>query len=96
MREGFDMSKMGRHVYALQEAETNAVYAMSEVSGRSIDDLTESQVKRLVWTARLWLRNQWDPHGFGERMTLTSDARGEIMRRAMEAEQTADYREAGK
>lgn len=90
------MSKMGRHVYALQEAETNVLCAMDEVRGRSIDDLTESEVKRLVWTARVWLRNQWDPHGFGERMTLTSDARAEIMRRAMEAEQSADYQELGR
>lgn len=90
------MSKMGRHIHALQEAASNISFAMDEARGRSLEEIPEADTRRLVWTARLWLRNQWDPHGFGEAMTLTTDARAEIMRRAMEAEQTADYEEIGR
>ena len=87
------MSKMGTFVQGYQEDTAQLCEAMSEARLRPIDELTESEIKRMVWTARLWLRNHYDPHGLSEQLAITDDARAEIMRRAIEAEQTADYRE---
>lgn len=87
------MSKMGRHVHGMQEDRAALGHAMRAATNRSIDELTEGEIKRMVWTARLWLRNHYDPYGLSEQLAITDDARAEIMRRAIEAEQTADYRE---
>ena len=87
------MSSIGRFVQGYQEDLANLYAAMSEAQFRSIEELSPEQVRRMVWTARLWLRNQYDPRGLGEHLCLTEDARAEIMRRAMDAEQSADYRE---
>jgi hypothetical protein len=87
------MSKMSRFVQGYEEDTANLCAAMTQAQAKSIDDLEPEQIRRMVWTARLWLRNQYDPQGLGEHLCLTEDARAEIMRRAIEAEQTADYRE---
>lgn len=87
------MSKMSRFVQGYEEDTANLCAAMTQAQSKSIDDLEPEQIRRMVWTARLWLRNQYDPQGLGEHLCLTEDARAEIMRRAMEAEQSADYRE---
>lgn len=87
------MSKMSRFVQGYEEDTANLCAAMNHAQSKSIDDLEPDQIRRMVWTARLWLRNQYDPQGLGEHLCLTEDARAEIMRRAMEAEQSADYRE---
>jgi hypothetical protein len=86
------MSNMSRFIQGYEEDAANLCAAMTHVQAKSIDDLDQGQIRRMVWTARLWLRNQYDPQGLGEHLCLTEDARAEIMRRAMEAEQTADRR----
>ena len=87
------MSRMSRFVQGYEEDTANLCAAMTQAQSKSIDDLEPEQIRRMVWTARLWLRNQYDPQGLGEHLCLTEDARAEIMRRAMEAEQSADFRE---
>ena len=84
------MSNMGRFIQGYEEDTTNLCASMNHAQSKSIDDLDQGQIRRMVWTARLWLRNQYDPHGLGEHLCLSEDARAEIMRRAMEAEQTTD------
>jgi hypothetical protein len=87
------MSNMSRFIQGYEEDTVNLCAAMTQAQYKTIDELKPEQARRMVWTARLWLRNQYDPQGLGEHLCLTEDARAEIMRRAMEAEQTADYRE---
>ena len=87
------MSNMSRFIQGYEEDTANLCAAMTKAQYKTIDELKPEQARRMVWTARLWLRNQYDPQGLGEHLCLTEDARAEIMRRAMEAEQTADYRE---
>ena len=66
-------------------------HAMRAATNRSVE-LTEAKLNDGV-DRRLWLRNHYDPYGLSEQLAITDDARAEIMRRAIEAEQTADYRE---
>ena len=86
------MSKMGRHAHGLQEDARAYWWAMDAARGKALSDFTPEEIKSMVWSARLWLRNETSPL-FTEQVLLTQDARAEITRRAMEAEQTADYRE---
>ena len=86
------MSNMSRFIQGYEEDAANLCAAMTHAQAKSIDDLDQGQIRRMVWTARLWLRNQYDPQGLGEHLCLAEDASAEIMRRAMEAEQTADRR----
>lgn len=88
------MSKMSRHVMARQENALHYWGAMDKARGKPLSDFTEREIKDMVWSARLWLRGfTWDGREYLDRMLLTEDARAEITRRAMDAEQTADYRE---
>ena len=88
------MSKMGRWVHGLEENARVYWDAMDRARGKALSDFTESEVHSMIWSARWWLR------GFPSRnplwldqVLLTEDARAEITRRAMEAEQTADRKE---
>jgi hypothetical protein len=65
---------------------------MDAARGKTLADFSPEQINRMVWSARLWLRNQPQTE-YAEQVLLTQDARAEITRRAIEAEQTADYRE---
>ena len=88
------MSKMGRYVHGLQEDAAHYWGAMDRARGKALSDFTDSEVHSMIWTARLWLRGfTWDGREYLDRILLTEDARAEITRRAMEAEQTADRQE---
>ena len=88
------MSKMGRYFHGLQEDATHYWGAMDRARGKALSDFTEEQVNQMVWSARYWLRGYPTRNPlYLEQVLLTEDARAEITRRAMEAEQTADYRE---
>jgi hypothetical protein len=94
MREGFEMSKMSRHVYGMKEDARRYWGAMDAAKGKTLSDLSPEQINSMVWSARLWLRGlTWGGREYLEQILLAEDARAEITRRAMEAEQTADYRE---
>lgn len=86
------MSKMSRHVHGRQEDALIYWGAMDRARGKTLADFTEREIKDMIWSARLWLRNQPQTE-YTEQVLLTQDARAEITRRAMEAEQAADYRE---
>ena len=86
------MSKISRHVYGLQEDARHYWGAMDAARGKTLADFSSKQINSMIWSARLWLRNQ-PPTEYAEQVLLTKDARAEITRRAIEAEQTADYRE---
>lgn len=86
------MSKMGQYAHGLQEDAAHYWGAMDRARGKALSDFTEEQVNQMVWSARLWLRNNPSPE-YAEQVLLTQDARAEITRRAIEAEITADYRE---
>ena len=86
------MSKMSRHVQGLQEDARHYWGAMDAARGKTLADFSSEQINRMVWSARLWLRNRRQTE-YAEQVLLTQDARAEITRRAIEAEQTADYRE---
>jgi hypothetical protein len=67
---------------------------MDRARGKALSDFTPEEINSMVWSARLWLRGiALKSHKFVEQVLLTEDARAEITRRAMEAEQTADFRE---
>ena len=88
------MSKMGRHLHGLQEDAAHYWGAMDAARGKTLADFTEEQVNQMVWSARYWLRGYPGRNPLWiERVLLTEDARAEITRRAMEAEQTADREE---
>jgi hypothetical protein len=86
------MSKTGRHVHGLQEDARHYWGAMDAARGKTLSDFTPEEINSMVWSARLWLRNQPQTE-YAEQVLLTEDARAEITRRAIEAEQSADYRE---
>jgi len=88
------MSKMGRYVHGLQEDTAHYWDAMDKARGKALSDFTPEQVNSMVWSARYWLRGYptRDPVWL-EQVLLTEDARAEITRRAIEAEQTADREE---
>ena len=86
------MSKMGRHVYGLQEDARHYWGAMDRARGKALSEFSPEQIHSMVWSARLWLRNQPQTE-YAEQVLLTQDARAEITRQAIEAEQTADFRE---
>ena len=86
------MSKMSKHVHGLQEDARHYWGAMDAARGKTLSDFSPKQITSMVWSARLWLRGK--PHTeYAERVLLTQDARAEITRQAIEAEQTADFRE---
>ena len=89
------MSKTGRWVQARQENAIHYWGAMDKARGKTLADFSPEQINSMVWSARLWLRGIALPQSqkYVEQVLLTEDARAEITRRAMEAEQTADYRE---
>jgi hypothetical protein len=88
------MSKIGRYVQGRQENAIHYWGAMDNARGKTIADFTPEQINSMVWSARLWLRGfTWEGREYLDQILLTHDARAEITRRAMEAEQTADYRE---
>lgn len=88
------MSKISRQVHGLQEDAAYYWGAMDRARGKALSDFTESEVHSMVWSARLWLRGfTWNGREYLDRILLTEDARAEITRRAMEAEQTADRQE---
>ena len=88
------MSKMSRHVMARQENALHYWGAMDKARGKTLSDFNEREIKDMVWTARLWLRGISVRSGkYVDQILLTEDARAEITRRAMDAEQAADYRE---
>ena len=88
------MSKMGRWVHGLEENARVYWDAMDRARGKALSDFTEEQVNQMVWSARIWLRGfTWNGREYLDRILLTEDARAEITRRAMEAEQTADRQE---
>ena len=68
--------------------------AMDAARGKTLADFSE-QINSMVWSARLWLRGIALPQSqkYIDEVLLTEDARAEITRRAMEAEQTADRQE---
>lgn len=86
------MSKMSRHVHGLQEDARHYWGAMDAARGKTLADFSPEQINSMVWSARLWLRGQPQTE-YAEQVLLTQDARAEITRRAMEAEQTADRQE---
>jgi hypothetical protein len=86
------MSKIGQYVHGLQEDARHYWITMDAARGKTLADFSPEQINRMVWSARLWLRNQPQTE-YAEQVLLTQDARAEITRRAIEAEQTADYRE---
>ena len=88
------MSKMSRHIQGRQENAIHYWGAMDAARGKTLADFSPEQINRMIWSARLWLRGfTWDGREYLDRILLTEDARAEITRRAMEAEQTTDYRE---
>ena len=88
------MSKMGRWVQARQENALHYWGAMDKARGKTLADFTPEEINSMVCSARLWLREIAFPsQKFVEQVLLTKDARAEITRRAMEAEQTADRKE---
>ncbi len=88
------MSRMGRYIHGRQENAIHYWGAMDRARGKSLSDFTESEVHSMVWSARLWLRGiAFQSQKYVEQVLLTEDARAEITRRAMEAEQTADRQE---
>ena len=88
------MSKMGRYVHGLQEDAAHYWGAMDRARGKALSDFTQEQVNQMVWSARYWLRGYPTRNPlYLEQVLLTEDARAEITRRAMEAEQTADRQE---
>ena len=89
------MSKMGRYVQARQENAIHYWITMDRERGKALSDFTEEQVNQMVWSARIWLRGVALPKSqkYIDEVLLTEDARAEITRRAMEAEQTADRQE---
>ena len=88
------MSKMGRYAHGLQEDAAHYWGAMDRARGKALSDFTEEQVNQMVWSARYWLRGYPTRNPlYLEQVLLTEDARAEITRRAMEAEQTADRKE---
>ena len=88
------MSKMGRWVQARQENALHYWGAMDKARGKTLADFTPEEINSMVWSARLWLRGfTWSGREYLDRILLTEDARAEITRRAMEAEQTADRKE---
>jgi hypothetical protein len=67
---------------------------MDNARGKTFADFTPEQINSMVWSARLWLRGfTWEGREYLDQILLTHDARAEITRRAMDAEQAADYRE---
>lgn len=86
------MSKMTRHVHGLQEDARHYWGAMDAARGKSLSEFSPEDINSMVWSARLWLRNQPQTE-YTEQVLLTQDARAEITRRAIEAEQKADFRE---
>ena len=86
------MSKIGRHVHGLQEDTRHYWGAMDRARNKSLADFSPDQINSMVWSARLWLRNKPETK-YCKEVLLTQDARAEITRRAMEAEQTADRRD---
>ena len=60
--------------------------------GKTLSEFSPEEINSMVWSARLWLRNQPQTE-YTEQVLLTQDARAEITRQAIEAEQTADFRE---
>lgn len=88
------MSKIGRWVQARQENAIHYWGAMDRARGKALSDFTKEQVNQMVWSARIWLRGI-EPRSqkYVDEVLLTEDARAEITRRAMEAEQTADRQE---
>ena len=89
------MSKMGQYVHGLQEDAAHYWGAMDTARGKTLSDFSPEQINHMVWSARLWLRGfTWEGREYLDRILLTEDARAEITRRAMEAEQTADRQEA--
>lgn len=88
------MSNMGRYVHGLQEDAAHYWGAMDRARGKALSDFTQEQVNQMVWSARYWLRGYPTRNPlYLEQVLLTEDARAEITRRAMEAEQTADRQE---
>ena len=85
---------MGRYVHGLQEDAAHYWGAMDRARGKALSDFTQEQVNQMVWSARYWLRGYPTRNPlYLEQVLLTEDARAEITRRAMEAEQTADRQE---
>ena len=88
------MSKMGQYFHGLQEDAAHYWGAMDRARGKALSDFTEEHVNQMVWSARHWLRGYPTRNPlYLEQVLLTEDARAEITRRAMEAEQTADRKE---
>lgn len=88
------MSKMGRHIHGRQENAIHYWGAMDKARGKTLADFSPEEIHSMVWSTRLWLRGiSFPSQKFVEQVLLTKDARAEITRRAMEAEQAADYRE---
>ena len=86
------MSKIGRWLHGRLEDALHYWGAMDAARGKTLADFSPEQINSMVWSARLWLRNQPRTE-YTEQVLLTQDARAEITRRAMEAEQTADRKE---
>ena len=88
------MSKISRHVHGLQEDAAHYWGAMDRARGKALSDFSPEEINSLVWSARYWLRGSplRNPLWL-DQVLLTEDARAEITRRAMEAEQTADRQE---
>ena len=85
------MSKTGRYVHGLQEDAAHYWGAMDRARGKALSDFTPEEINSMIWSARLWLRGfTWEGKDYLDQVLLTTDARSEITRRAMEAEQTAD------
>jgi hypothetical protein len=88
------MSKMGRYFHGLQEDARHYWGAMDAARGKTLADFSPEEINSMVWSARYWLRGYPDRNPlYLEQVLLTEDARAEITRRAMEAEQTADRQE---
>lgn len=88
------MSNMSRYVHGLQEDAAHYWGAMDKARGKTLASFTPEQINSMVWSARLWLRGfTWEGREYLDQILLSEDARAEITRQAMEAEQTADYSE---
>lgn len=88
------MSKIGQYIQGRQENAIHYWGAMDAARGKTLADFSPEEINRMIWSARLWLRGiAFQSHKYVEQVLLTEDARAEITRQAMEAEQTADYRE---
>ena len=88
------MSNIGRYVHERHENAAHYWQAMDTARGKSLSDFTPEEINSMVWSARLWLRGfTWKGKHYLDQVLLTADARAEITRRAMEAEQFADYKE---